>query len=397
MRTNQPNSNGITCNGEPRQLPVRVLHVVGRMDRGGIETMIMNLYRSIDRTKVQFDFLTHYGREAVYNEEIRALGGRIFDMPKMKDGDRVYYENLFKYRKALKSFFQQHQEYVAIHGHLSQLAAVYMPIAKKYGNVRCCIAHSHNTESKKGLVALAATALHFPLRWIATDFFACSMSAARWILPNKQKWFSRVTLIRNAIDVDCFKYSPDKRIEMRQRLNLGTDTAIGLVARFEDVKNHIFLLRLFSEYLNSDPQARLVLVGDGPLLKNCNAYAEQLGITSRVLFLGLRSDVADILQAIDVVVMPSKYEGLPVSLIEAQAAGLPCVLSNGISSEVDVTGRCLFLSLDDSYASWCDAITRQSQLPRIDTSQVVIKAGYDVHESARWLASFYLSKAMEDN
>lgn len=373
--------------------PIRVLHVVGRMDRGGIETMIMNLYRAIDRDKVQFDFLTHYGREAEYNEEIRSMGGRIFNMPALKDGNKVYFSRFFVYGKELKKFFSEHKEISVIHGHLTQLASIYMPIAKKYGNVSCCIAHGHNTKSIAGLVSIVTRFMHWPLQYCADELFSCSAEAARWIIPKHSKRIGEVKILRNAIDSEKFNFNEEIRGEVRQELDLDGCEALACVARFEDVKNHAFLVSLFYEYKKTRPKSKLLLIGDGPLREGVERQVEQLALVGDVRFLGVRGDVGRLLQGVDVVVMPSKYEGLPVSLIEAQTAGLPCVVSDGVSREVDITGNCQFISLDSPMEEWCQAIHAALQNVRTEGKEAIVESGYDTTETAREMQRFYLEKA----
>lgn len=372
--------------------PVRVLHVVGRMHRAGIETFIMNLYRHVDRTKVQFDFLTHYGVEADYNDEIRALGGRIYDMPKIKDGDSVYYGQLFKYKTALKDFFTQHEgEYVAVHGHLTQLAAIYFPIAKRIGKVPCLIAHSHSSRSKSGLVSLATWMLHLPVRFMATDMFACSQAAAEWIYSKSDIESGKVKLINNAIDVDKFTYSVERRIRMREELGLNDELILCHCGRFETVKNQRRLVDVFRVIHERNPNTALLLIGDGPDRPKIEAETAALECADNVRFLGVREDIPDLFAASDVFVMPSIYEGLPLTGIEAQASGLPCVLSDGITREADVSGNVAFVSLDSSNDEWADLIFAQAEHERTDARAMVRSAGYDVAQTAKELELFYLS------
>lgn len=200
--------------------PIRVLNVVGLMSPGGIETLIMNIYRNLDRDKVQFDFLTHKGIDGIFDEEIKKMGGHIYKMPQIREGNKTYYFRFFEYIGALKRFFRSHPEYHVIHGHMTNTAAIYMPIAKKYGNVSCCIAHSHLTQARPGLVGKITDFLHKPLPKIATDYFACSEMAAKWIFPEEYISSGKVKIIKNGVDPKKFFYAPEKRKEIRKKLGL---------------------------------------------------------------------------------------------------------------------------------------------------------------------------------
>lgn len=369
--------------------PIRVLHVVGRMDRGGIETMIMNLYRNIDRSKVQFDFLAHYGREAVYNDEIRALGGRIYEMPALRDETHVYYWRVFKYIFALRRFFKEHREYDVLHGHMTNTASIYMPIARKYG-VSCRIAHSHSTKGKAGLLGVVTDILQKPIYKYATDWFACSKAAADWFFPRAAVEAGKVTIVPNAVDAKKFRFDPSTRERMRRALGVEGKLVIGCVGRFRPEKNQAFLLEVLREILKSEPEAVLMFVGDGPEEKAVKAQAEEMGLSGKARFLGMRTDIPDVLQAMDVFALPSLWEGLPVTGIEAQASGLHCVVSTGVTEEMNIIGMVEYLPLDGSLEKWAEALSKAAKAPRYDTYERLKAAGYDIHTTARWLQEFYL-------
>lgn len=371
--------------------PIRILHIVGRMDRGGIETMIMNIYRNIDRTKVQFDFLAHYGREAAYNDEIRSLGGRIYEMPALKTDEKVYYWRLFQYIRALHKFFREHREFRVIHGHMTNTASIYMPIAKKYG-VTCRIAHSHSSKSKAGLLGKVTDLLQRPIRKYATDWFACSAAAAKWFYPESALAEGRVKLIANAVDAAKFRFDPALRRQVRQELELGDQLVIGCVARFRPEKNQAFLVQVLSQLLSTGTNAALLFAGDGPCEEETRQLAQKLGVEDNVRFLGMRGDVPRLMQAMDVFVLPSLWEGLPVVGIEAQASGLPCVVSDGVTREMDALGMMTFLSLEEPLSHWADAIRQAVQLPRKDTFEQIRTAGYDIGATVPWLQQFYLER-----
>lgn len=377
--------------------PIRILHVVGRMDRGGIETMIMNIYRNIDRSLVQFDFLAHYGKEnADYNEEIRSLGGKIYEMPVIKTIDgKLYYDKFFEYRRALIDFFREHGGYRVLHGHMTNTAAIYMPVAKKYGGVPCRIAHSHSTSVVKGVAGLATGLLHKLVPMVATDYFTCSLSAASWIFRKKDIESGKVTVVRNGVDTRAFSFQPDIREKYRRELGV-SGLVIGNVARFQYFKNQAFLVDMMPELLKIHPDATLILVGDGPDRADVEAKAKAAGVYESIRFLGLRSDISALEQAFDVFALPSHFEGQPVTLIEAQCAGLPCVVSaEAVSAESDVTGGMSFVSLNESPAEWAKKIAEAAQRPRADGSEAVRAAGYNCADTAKFLQEFYLMRNTE--
>ncbi len=372
--------------------PIRVLNIVGRMDRGGIETLIMNLYRNIDRDKVQFDFLAHYGREATYNDEIRSLGGCIYEMPALKKDDhQAYYWKLFTYIIALNRFFKERREYKIIHGHMTNTAAIYMPIAKKYG-VTCRIAHSHNTRGKDGLLGVVTKFLHRFVYKNATDWFSCSKAASYWFYPKEAIDAGKITIVANAVDADRFRFSPSTREKMRKALGLEDKVVIGCVARFRPEKNHIFLVEVLQEVLKREPRAVLLFAGEGSTEDETKKKAMELGLQDHVFFLGARTDIPDILQAMDVFVLASLWEGLPVSGIEAQAAGLHCVVSDGVTDEMNVIGMVEYLPLDATKKIWADALLDAARKERHDTYEQIKTSGYDIHTTASWLQQFYLDK-----
>ena len=374
--------------------PVRVLHVVGRMDRGGIETMIMNVYRHIDRDKIQFDFLAHYGKpNADYNEEIISLGGRIYEMPQIKSATKTYYHKFFEYNRALKDFFKEHQEYNIVHGHMTNTASIYMPIAEKYGNVGCRISHSHSMQAVSGLTGFLSNILSRNITKYATDWFACSEAAAKWFYSEDDINSGKIKIITNGIDVNKFRFSEQKRLSKRQELGIENDFIVGNVARFSYPKNQDFLIETLSELLKKVPNTKLCFVGEGCDMQWAKDLAKSLGVYDKILFLGLRNDVDELISAFDVFVMTSFYEGLPLVGVEAQSSGLPCVLSDGITKETDMTGNVKFLSLDESHEAWADAIASYKDFKRRDTADAIIEAGYDISTTVEFLTDFYLSHA----
>ena len=375
--------------------PIRVLNVVGRMGIGGIETLIMNIYRNIDRSKVQFDFLTHMGNGGAYEEEIRALGGRIYEMPVIRDcqGGKTYYWRVFEYIYELKKFFREHPEYRVLHGHMTNTAAIYMPVAKKYGRVDCCIAHSHQTEATPGLSGVVTSFLQKNVEKVATDYFACSEEAAKWIYSPDLVKAGKVKVIHNGADVEKYHFDSVKHEVLKKKMGYEGKIVIGNVARFKKQKNHTFLIDIFAEIHKKNDQTVLVLVGQGELEEEMKKKVSQLGLEDCVDFLGARNDVPTLLQVFDLFLLPSLFEGLPLVGIEAQAAGLPVVASNTVTPETDITGNVTFLPLDLSASEWADkTLDICNSFTRKDMTEKVRTAGYDIKQTAQWLQNFYLEK-----
>ena len=337
--------------------------------------MCMSLYRHLDRKKVQFDFVTHLTEPGAFDEEIRSLGGRIFTAPRFRGW------NILAYQAWWLNHLKRHPEHRIIHGHYFSIAGVYFPVAKLRGRVT--IAHSHATKLLPKHQLISRFFVDAVNRY-ADYRLACSEAAGRFLYPGKD-----YTVIKNAIDTERFTFDPKRREAARKEFALTDELVIGTVGRMEQVKNPFGMLAIFSEILKQEPRAALLWVGDGPLREAVEQRAKELGISDHIHMTGVRSDVDSLLQAMDVFLLPSISEGLPVSAIEAQAAGLPCVLSDGISRETAITDRCRFVPLDDPDA-WVRAIEESFRQGRSDTTQAIIDAGYDVRTTAAWLQDFYL-------
>lgn len=357
----------------------RVLHIVACMDRGGLETMIMNYYRNIDREKLQFDFLVHSDNAGEYADEIKQLGGRIYHVSAMNPFS-------MKYRNQLKQFFITHSEYLVIHAHMNCMSAVVLRVAKEVG-VPVRIAHSHNTNEDFGIKYFIKMYYKRKINLYATDRFACGEKAGRWLFGNED-----FKLIRNAIDLKSFVYSDETRKKARFALGIEeNELVIGHVGRFADQKNHEFILDIFGE-IQKRFNSKLILIGDGEKKNSILQKIRSLDITEKVMLLGVRDDVEKIMQAFDVFLFPSKYEGLPVTLIEAQAAGLPCVISDTISREAILSEIVHVNRLSDSVTVWADSVEAAGNTIRKDASEIIRQHGYDIQEQAKILECFYLEK-----
>lgn len=364
--------------------PIRVLHVVTYMGRGGLETMLMNYYRHIDRNRIQFDFLVHRSFEADYDSEIIKLGGRIYHLPRLNPLNSGYL-------KQLDTFFEKHPEYPIVHVHQDCMSSVILKEAERCG-VRVRIAHSHSSDQSKDIKYPIKLFYRRCIPKYATDLFACSAEAGNWMFCG-----APFSVLKNAIDSEAFRFDMAVRRQIRERLHADDAcTVIGHVGRFMDPKNHVFLIDVFSEIVKRKPNVKLLLVGDGPLRKQIADKVDALGLSDRVVFTGVRSDVAALMQAMDVLVFPSKNEGLPVTLVEAQAAGLLCVISDCIPKDAIITKNLVTtLSLQDSPERWAKHVLDRSDEPRLDHFEEVKAAGFDVQETAKWLEEFYLDKAKQ--
>lgn len=364
--------------------PLRVLHVVVNMNLGGAETLLMNLYRNIDRSKIQFDFLTC--KEGVFDEEILKLGGKVYRIPYITEVGHS------KYLKALTDFFMNTSQYQIVHSHMDKMSGFVLRAAKKAG-VSVRIAHSHSTRSEGGAAAriykwYAGTMI----RKCATDFVSCSREAAEWLFGNKE---DRTILLKNGIDLEQFKFSQKVRESIRSELKIKENQFIvGHVGRFSMPKNHSYLLEVFKDFLSYREEAILLLVGDGPLLPQIKRKVEEMKLTKNVKFLGSRSDVEQLLQAFDIFLFPSVFEGFPISVIEAQATGLPCLISDSITKEIDMgLGLVQSLSLKNKKL-WIDKMqdiygihsTRNSKL-----ISLISKNGFDIKNSTDYLREFYFT------
>lgn len=369
--------------------PTRVLQVIGRMNRGGAETMIMNLYRNVDREKVQFDFVEHTSEECVFDSEIKNLGGRIFNCPKYNG------KNHFEYTKWWKSFFKEHPEYKVIHGHIGSTASIYLGIAKKAGLFT--IAHSHNTNRFCDAKDYLYLMLTYPTRFIADYFFFCSDEAG--ISRYGKKVFSdksRYSVLNNAIDTKLYEHSDDISDSVRKEIGIEhDDIVIGHVGRFNPQKNHPFLIDIFAEVAKLEPKAKFLLVGGGDGTEAIQEKVNTLGLSDKVIFTGVRSDVNRLLQSMDVFVFPSLYEGLPVTLVEAQASGLPCVMSDKVPTESIITdGLITVKKLTDTAEDWAKhVLSRIDKENRKSRCEEIKSHGYDIAETAKWLEEFYLERS----
>ncbi|MBC2726057.1 glycosyltransferase family 1 protein [Desulfosporosinus sp.] len=356
--------------------PIWVLHTCNELSIGGDQSFLMNYYRNIDRSKVQFAFAIQREVDYDHDAEIIKMGGRIHKMHSMN-------ESLVSYAKDLKSILKQHPEYKIVHAHMNHRNVIALAICKFVG-VPIRISHSHNLGSKLSLLTRARVELlKYKLQNVATDFLACSKGAAEYLYGRTMNY----CIINNAIDSKKFLFSPETRERMRYDLGNGSEFLIGHIGNFSAQKNHKFLIDIFSKLNNN---SKLILVGNGPLMEEVKKYAMMIKVLDRVVFLGVRNDISDLMQAFDAFVFPSLFEGLGIVAIEAQAAGLPTYCSDGVPKDVDITNLAVHIPLSASAEEWAAIIEMAEYAQRRDMYRDICMAGYDIHENAKILEDFYI-------
>lgn len=362
---------------------IHILHVMGILNYGGAETMIMNLYRHFDRDAFQFDFVVHQKERGLYEDEIESLGGKIYRCPTFKG------TNIHQYKKWWNDFFDIHKEYQIMHTHVYSSASFYLPIARKHGVIT--ISHSHSASTGKDFKSFVKRILCHRLRNQADYFFACSVDAGKWLFGEKVVKGDHFYVLKNAIDVAKFKFNEENRRKIRQEFKLEDDTIlIGNIGRLTPQKNHHYLLSVFSALHKKDSKYKFMLVGDGELKEEVIRRIDELGLKDSVIMTGPRSDVPSLLSAMDVFAFPSLWEGLGIVLIESQASGLRTFCSNVIPLDADLSELITYLPINNGVENWVKAILN-ADLSRIDVSENIINAGYDIGNSSAWLMNFYRS------
>lgn len=360
--------------------PIRIAQIMGKWVGGGVEAVVMNYYKSIDKERIQFDFICDEDSTDIPYKEIEEMGGKVILIPP--------YQKVFKYHKELKRVLKE-GNYKIVHSHINTLSVFSLFAAKKAG-VPVRIAHSHSTtnkkEWKKNLVKLILRPLS---KKYATQYFACTEHAGEWMFGKKET--KNIYLLNNAINLDKFKYSKKIRDKKREELNIKEDAfVIGHIGRFVKQKNHALIIDVFNEVHKENKKAILILVGQGPLMDEMKDKVKNLKLTRYVKFLGQREDVNELYQAFDVFIFPSLYEGLGMVAIEAQTSGLHCVVSTEIPRIAKVTDCLEFLELEDTINTWKNVILDNQNIKRKDYSEDIKKSGYDIKEEAVKLEKKYI-------
>ncbi|MED3960175.1 glycosyltransferase family 1 protein [Priestia aryabhattai] len=367
--------------------PIRILQVVTIMNRGGLETMLMNYYREMDRSKIQFDFMVHRMEEGHYDEEIKKLGGNIFRMPPIRPG---HYR---KYFKRLNEFFVNHNEYKVVHSHINENSSFVLRAAKTVG-VPCRIAHSHLSDLGFDFKLPFRLYARYSMKNYPNSYFACSVKAGQWLFNNRSTSTKEVIVLNNAVNTKEFRYNENMRNDIRNELGIDkSQLVIGHVGRFNKQKNHEYLIDIFHAVYKQRPNSILTLVGDGDLRQGIERKVKSLGLSANVKFLGVRNDISNLMQAMDLFLFPSLFEGLPVVLVEAQAAGLQCIVSDAITVESNITGNVEYISLGEPTETWAGKILSASYEHK-DTSRILNEQGYDTKSMSKWLMEYYREHAL---
>lgn len=363
--------------------PIRITQIIGKWLGGGVESVVMNYYRHIDRSKIQFDFICDEDSTNIPYDEINSLGGKVILIPP--------YQKVIKYHNELKKVLKD-GNYKIVHSHINTLSVFSLWAAKSAG-VPVRIAHSHSTtnkkEKKKNLMKQVLK--HFS-KVFATDYMCCSELAGRWLFGDKEYDRGNVYLLNNAIDLDKFKYDENIRKEKRKELNISDDTlVIGHVGRFVEQKNHRFLIDIFNEVHKERKNSILLLAGQGPLVEEIHEKVNELGLNESVRFLGQRKDIDKLYQAMDLFLFPSLYEGLGMVAVEAQVSGLPCVVSTEIPEIAKVTEKITFVNLENKIETWTEIIFKY--IKNINRKNINFTDGikkYDIIKEATKLEKKYL-------
>ncbi len=365
----------------------RILHFVTSMDYGGVETLLMSIYRNIDREKIQFDFLCHNSCDNFFSKEIEELGGKMYAIPY---ASKVGY---LGYLKGLYEFFKDHPEYKIIHSHINCENGNALSMAKKAG-IPVRIAHSHvgNAKEDNWKIDIYKRLIRLKIPFCVTHCFACSKAAAKYLFKTPKNR-NKCKIINNAINTNRFMFSKSARDKIRKEYGLEGKFVIGNIGRFSYEKNQIFSIKLFEEYSKCNPNAVLIFLGAGEDMKKHKEYVKAKGLEDKVLFLGSHNNVPDFLSAMDVFLFPSLFEGLGIVAIEAQASGLPVLASDMIPRETDLTDLINYYPLD-TFISWLEALKNFENKDYVNREQYAKKVkdmDYDIESTAKYLENFYLS------
>lgn len=393
---------------------VRILHVLGGLNLGGAESRIMDLYRHMDRDRVQFDFLVHMDASGFtkallkeetlakhrtpqyFDDEIVAMGGHIYALPRYRG------VNDPMYRHMVRKFFEEHHDFNVVQGHMTSTASIYLPYARRYKSDKepfmVTVAHTRNAGTDGGLKGLAKAVLRKRLPKSADYLFACSHLAGDSTFNGAPYIY-----IPNTIDVERFRFDPAGRTLIREMYDISPDKVlIGNVARFAEQKNQKFLIQAFAAMKNAD-RAKLILCGEGSLRKDCEELSAQLGVAGDVIFAGSQSEIQAYYSAMDIFAFPSVYEGLPGAVVEAQTSGLKCLISNTVTTDVFVTDRIMPLPIDrvEDWSrvldKWVSEMSGDQAAPDTMTSgreayvSKMRDAGFDVSAQAQMMQEFYLN------
>ena len=365
-----------------KEEPIRIAQIVGKWLGGGVEAVVMNYYRHLDHSKIQFDFICDDDSTNIPYDEIEKLGGKVILIPP--------YQKVFQYQRELRRVLRD-GKYKIVHSHINTLSVFPLYAAKKVG-VPVRIAHSHSTTNKKEWKKNLLKQVLRPFsRKYATNYMCCSELAGRWLFGDKAYDEGKVYLLNNAIDLDKFKYDKKIRDKKRKELGIKEDTiVIGHIGRFVAQKNHIFLIDIFNQFHKKEKNSILLLAGQGPLQEEIKNKVRELGLNDSVRFLGQRNDANELYQVFDVFLLPSLYEGLPVVGVEAQASGLLCFFSDDMTKETKVLDSTVFMSLSNADDEWATSILdNYINFRRKDTTSDITKSNFNIKYETNKLKNKY--------
>ena len=361
-----------------------VLQIVTIMDRAGIENRLMDIYRVINKSKVQFHFFTLRMEKGYFDDEILKLGGKVFY------NNGLSLKNINKYPQLIALFLKQHPEYKIVHCHLNQWCGIILKGAKMAG-VPVRIAHSRAAANKINFKNILRNIVKLNINKNATDRFAVSDKAAIWLFGKRQYNKGNVTVWKNAIDANKFRYNKKTRDNVKDEFNLSDEFCVIHVGRDSKEKNHGYLLEIFESIQNKCDKSRLILVGDGDFI-SVKEKAKKLGLLDKLIFTGVRNDVYRLLQAADVFIFPSFNEGMPGAVLEAQASGLPCLISDSITKEVVITNLVEELAITEKPIVWAEKALLKFAQKRVDTYGYFQRSGFDIKDLTAKMTEYYLDK-----
>ncbi|MCL2426031.1 MAG: glycosyltransferase [Oscillospiraceae bacterium] len=359
---------------------IRVLQVVTQMNRAGLESRLMDIYRNINREYVQFDFYTFRKKTGYFDDEIKSLGGRVYY------NDPISVSRMCQVTKIVHDFLLCHPEYKIIHAHMNQWCGIILKGAKK-ARLPIRIAHSRTALGKHSIKNTVKNIIKLSTNKYATHKFAVSHNTAIWLYGKN----SNATVWPNSIDSQKFCYNAETRARIRAELDMTNKYVLIHVGNMRPVKNHMFIIDVFERLKQKKPNSKMVFIGADHMDGYVQAYAETKKTSNDILFMGARSDVNEIMQAGDVFVFPSFYEGFSGTIIEAQTAGLPCIISDTITHEVCLTDHIVQVPINKGVEPWVEQILQFESAERVNNYQLVCEKGYDVFTLCDNLEKFYLT------
>ena len=360
--------------------PIRIAMIMGKMAGGGVESIVLNYFRFIDKNKFQFDFICDEDSTYIPYNEIEKMGGKVILVPP--------YQKMLKYHMTLKKIFKNNN-YQIVHSHINTLS-VFSLFAAWRAKVKIRIAHNHATTSKKewkrNIVKLVLRPLN---RLFANTYAACSKKTAIWMFGEKNFKKGNVIIINNAIETNKFCYNEIARKRLRDKYKINdSDFVIGQVGRIMQTKNQLFTLNLLKK-MQDDNKFKLVFVGIGPMEEELKNEIDKCNLNDRVILTGQVSNVYDYYNMFDLFILPSYYEGFGMALLEAQVTNLPAIVSTGVPLEAKIADNVEFVDLDDKIEVWIEKIKQHSNDMRLDNSYLLVNKGYDISTECKKLEEFY--------